>query len=30
MLTNYGKCACEINSGIAVARTAFNKKRALY
>jgi hypothetical protein len=29
MLTNYGRCACEIKSRIAMAKAAFNKKRAL-
>jgi hypothetical protein len=29
MLTNEGKCTCEIKSGIAMAKAAFNKKRAL-
>jgi hypothetical protein len=28
MLTNYGRCACEIKSRIAMAKAAFNKKRA--
>jgi hypothetical protein len=30
MLTNDGRCACEINSRIALAKGAFNKKRALF
>jgi hypothetical protein len=30
MLTNDGKCTCEIKSRIAVAKSAFNKKRALF
>jgi hypothetical protein len=30
MLTNDGRCSCEINSRIAVAKAAFNKKRALF
>jgi len=30
MLTNYGRCTCEIKSGIAMAKAAFNKKRALF
>ena len=29
MLTNDGRCACEMKSRIAMANTAFNKKRAL-
>jgi hypothetical protein len=28
MLTNIGRCACEIKSRIAMAKAAFNKKRA--
>jgi len=28
MLTNDGKCTCEIKSRIAMAKAAFNKKRA--
>jgi hypothetical protein len=30
MLTNDGRCTCEIKSMIAVAKAAFNKKRALF
>jgi hypothetical protein len=30
MLTNDGRCACEIKSRIAVTNAAFNKKRALF
>jgi hypothetical protein len=30
MLTNDGRCPCEIKSRIAVAKAAFNKKRALF
>jgi hypothetical protein len=30
MLTNDGKCTCEIKSRIAIAKDAFNKKRALF
>jgi hypothetical protein len=30
MLTNGGKCTCEIKSRIALAKAAFNKKRALF
>jgi hypothetical protein len=30
MLTNDGRCACEIKSRIAMAKAAFNKKRALF
>ena len=30
MLTNDGRCTCEIKSIIAVAKAAFNKKRALF
>jgi len=29
MLTNDGRCTCEIKSGTAMAKAAFNKKRAL-
>jgi hypothetical protein len=29
MLTNDGRCTCEIKSRIAVARAAFNNKRAV-
>ena len=29
-LTNNGRCACEIKSRIAMAKAAFNKKRALF
>jgi hypothetical protein len=29
MLTNYGRCTCEIKSRITMAKAAFNKKRAL-
>jgi hypothetical protein len=28
MLTNEGRCTCEIKSRIAMAKAAFNKKRA--
>jgi hypothetical protein len=30
MLTNDGRCTCEIKSKTAVAKAAFNKKRALF
>jgi hypothetical protein len=30
MLTNYGRCTCEIKSRIARAKAAFNKKRPLF
>jgi hypothetical protein len=30
MLINGGRCACEIKSRIAMAKAAFNKKRALF
>ena len=30
MLTNDGRCTCEIKSGIAMARAAFNKKKTLF
>jgi hypothetical protein len=30
MLTNDGRCTCEIKSSIAIAKAAFNKKRALF
>jgi hypothetical protein len=30
MLTNDGRCTCEIKSRIAMAKAAFNKKRALF
>jgi hypothetical protein len=30
MLTNDGRCTCEIKSRIAMAKTTFNKKRALF
>jgi hypothetical protein len=30
MLTNDGRCICEINSRIATNKAAFNKKRALF
>jgi len=30
MLTNDGKCTCEIKSRTAMAKAAFNKKRALF
>jgi hypothetical protein len=30
MLPNDGKCTCEIKSMIAMARAAFNKKKALF
>jgi hypothetical protein len=29
-LTNDAKCTCEIKSGIAMTKAAFNKKRALF
>ena len=29
-LTNDGRCTCEINCSIAMAKAAFNKKRALF
>jgi hypothetical protein len=29
MLTNYGRCTCEIKSRIAMAKVAFNKEGAL-
>jgi len=29
-LTNVGKCTCEIKCRIAMAKAAFNKKRALF
>jgi hypothetical protein len=29
LLTNYGRCTCEIKSRIAMAKAAFNKKRVL-
>jgi hypothetical protein len=29
-LTNDGRCTCEIKSSIAMAKAAFNKKRALF
>ena len=28
--TNYGRCTCEIMCRIAIAKAAFNKKRALF
>jgi hypothetical protein len=30
MLANDGRCMCEIKSRIAMAKTAFNKKKALF
>jgi len=30
MLTKDGRCNCEINSRIVMAKAAFNKKRALF
>jgi hypothetical protein len=30
MLTNGGRCTCEIKSRIAMAKAAFNKRRALF
>jgi hypothetical protein len=30
ILTNVGRCTCEIESGIAMAKASFNKKRALF
>jgi len=30
ILTNDGRCICEIKSRIAMAKAAFNKKRALF
>jgi len=30
ILTNDGRCPCEIKSRIAMAKAAFNKKRALF
>jgi hypothetical protein len=30
MLTNDGRCTCEIKFRIAMAKAAFNKKRALF
>jgi len=30
MLTNDGRCMCEIKSRIAMARAAFNKKKTLF
>jgi hypothetical protein len=30
MLTNDGRCTCEIKSRIAMPKAAFNKKRALF
>jgi hypothetical protein len=30
MLTSDGRCTCEIKSGIAMSKAAFNKKRALF
>jgi hypothetical protein len=30
MLTNDGRCTCEIKSRFAMAKVAFNKKRALF
>ena len=30
ILTNYGRCTCEIKSRIAMAKAAFNKKNTLF
>jgi hypothetical protein len=30
ILTNAGRCTCEIKCRIAMAKAAFNKKRALF
>jgi hypothetical protein len=30
ILTNYGRCTCEIKCWIAMAKAAFNKKRTLF
>jgi hypothetical protein len=30
MLTNDGRCICEIKSSVAMAKAAFNKKRAVF
>jgi len=30
ILTNDGRCMCEVKSRIAMAKSAFNKKRALF
>jgi len=30
ILTNDGRCICEINSRVAMAKAALNKKRALF
>jgi hypothetical protein len=30
ILTNDGRCVCEIKSSIAMAKAVFNKKRALF
>jgi hypothetical protein len=30
MITNDGRCTCEVKSRIAMAKAAFNKKRALF
>jgi hypothetical protein len=30
ILTNDGRCTCEIKCGISMAKAAFNKKRALF
>ena len=30
ILTNDGRCTCEIKARIAMAKAAFNKKRALF
>jgi len=30
VLTNYGRCTCEIKSRIAMAKAAFNKKKTLF
>jgi hypothetical protein len=30
MLTNDGRCTCEIKCRIAIAKAAFNKKRAVF
>jgi hypothetical protein len=30
VLRNYGRCTCEIKSRIAMAKTAFNKKKIIF
>ena len=30
ILTNYGRCTCEIKCTIAMAKAAFNKKRVVF